>query len=128
VEVGEPFFDRHGPKAVFLGRWISGLRITAAWLAGSSGMRWPKFLFYNALGGIAWATSVALLVFYLGKSAEHAVHLLGIAGAIGAVLAGVTVYSVARRRRTHATELADELMEEEDQSAASGSVGVKRPR
>src|SRR3954454_4839429 len=32
--VGEPFFDRHGPKAVFLGRWISGLRIPAAWMAG----------------------------------------------------------------------------------------------
>src|SRR4051812_12654500 len=28
--VGEPFFARHGPKAVFLGRWVSGLRIASA--------------------------------------------------------------------------------------------------
>ena len=30
IAVGEPFFDRHGPKTVFLGRWVTGLRITAA--------------------------------------------------------------------------------------------------
>jgi membrane protein DedA with SNARE-associated domain len=33
LEHGEPFFARHGPKAVFLGRWVSGLRIASAWLA-----------------------------------------------------------------------------------------------
>ena len=31
---GEEFFDKHGAKAVFFGRWLPGLRITAAWLAG----------------------------------------------------------------------------------------------
>ena len=55
LAVGEPFFDRHGPKAVFLGRWTTGLRITAAWLAGANRMSWTTFLFWNALGGIAWA-------------------------------------------------------------------------
>ena len=34
LEHGEPFFARHGPKAVFLGRWVSGLRIASARLAG----------------------------------------------------------------------------------------------
>jgi membrane protein YqaA with SNARE-associated domain len=34
IDKGEPFFERHGPKAVFLGRWVAGLRIAAAWLAG----------------------------------------------------------------------------------------------
>ena len=34
LEHGEPFFAKHGPKAVFLGRWVSGLRIASAWLAG----------------------------------------------------------------------------------------------
>src|SRR5215216_7113584 len=67
---GEPFFARHGPKAVFLGRWVSGLRIASAWLAGINGMHWPTFLFWNALGGIAWATSIALGVYLLGKVAE----------------------------------------------------------
>ena len=35
---GEPFFARHGPKAVFLGRWVAGLRIASAWLAGMNKM------------------------------------------------------------------------------------------
>ena len=57
IEIGEPFFARHGPKAVFLGRWVSGLRIASAWLAGINGMAWRVFLPWNALGGIAWAAS-----------------------------------------------------------------------
>ncbi len=39
LEHGEPFFASHGPKAVFLGRWVAGLRIASAWLAGMNGMR-----------------------------------------------------------------------------------------
>src|SRR5215204_3416222 len=59
LEHGEPFFARHGPKAVFLGRWVAGLRIASSWLAGMNRMSWPTFLVWNALGGIAWAASVA---------------------------------------------------------------------
>ena len=39
LEHGEPFFAKHGPKAVFLGRWVAGLRIASAWLAGMNKMR-----------------------------------------------------------------------------------------
>src|SRR3954468_6272752 len=50
-EVGEPFFARHGPKAVCLARWVAGLRIASAWLAGMNRMHWPTFLLWEALGG-----------------------------------------------------------------------------
>ena len=56
LETGEPFFERHGPKAVFFGRFILGLRVWASWLAGATHMRWRSFFFWNALGGICWAT------------------------------------------------------------------------
>jgi membrane-associated protein len=98
IELGEPFFDRHGPKAVFLGRWITGLRITSAWLAGVNRMRWPVFLFWNALGGIAWATSVALLAYFLGRGAERAVNLAGLGGAGVVAVAALVAVAVARRR------------------------------
>ena len=39
----ERFFEKHGPKAVFFGRFIAVLRVTAAWLAGLSHMKWWKF-------------------------------------------------------------------------------------
>jgi undecaprenyl-diphosphatase len=89
LEKGEPFFARHGPKAVFLGRWVAGLRIASAWLAGISHMPWRTFLFWNALGGIAWATSVGLAAYYLGPAAEHVFKVLGVGGVAIAALAVV---------------------------------------
>ena len=94
---GEPFFERHGPKAVFLGRWVAWLRITSAWLAGISRMRWPVFLFWNALGGIAWATSVGLLAYFLGHAAERIFKIGGLA-AVVVILIVLGGYLVWRRR------------------------------
>lgn len=98
IEVGEPFFDRHGPKAVFLGRWVSGLRITAAWMAGINRMSWPTFTFYNALGGTLWATSFGLLAYFAGEKADGIVTDVGLGGVavVAALLIGLLVW---RRRR-----------------------------
>jgi membrane-associated protein len=97
IENGEPFFEKHGPKAVFLGRWVSGLRIASAWLAGMNKMRWPTFLFWNALGGICWAVSVALAVYLLGNVAEH---VISVAGPVAAVItvAAIVGFVIWRRR------------------------------
>ena len=103
LEEGEPFFERHGPKAVFLGRWVAGLRIAAAWLAGINRMPWRRFLFWNALGGIAWATSVGLLAFYLGPPAERIFRTAGIAGGgfAGAALLAFVLWRGLRSRSGH---------------------------
>jgi len=91
LEHGQPFFERHGAKSVFLGRWFAGLRIAAAWLAGINHMRWRDFLFWNAAGGVAWALSVGLLAYALGPTAEKLFKTFGIAGAglVIAILAGL---------------------------------------
>jgi membrane-associated protein len=99
IEYGEPFFERHGPKAVFLGRWIAGLRITSAWLAGVNRMSWPTFLFWNALGGICWATSIALLAFFVGRGAERVIHVAGLGGAAAVVVGAIVALAVVRWRR-----------------------------
>jgi undecaprenyl-diphosphatase len=101
LAMGEPFFVRHGAKAVFLGRWFAGLRIAAAWLAGINQMPWPKFLFWNATGGIAWATSVGLAAYALGESADKVIKAAGLFGAVGVVAAAVAavIYFRLRRRR-----------------------------
>jgi membrane-associated protein len=96
---GESFFDAHGPKAVFLGRWVAGLRIAAAWLAGVHHMPWGTFVFWNALGGIAWATSVGLLAYFLGATAEHIFKYLGAAGVVTAALL-LLGFLIWRRRTT----------------------------
>ena len=52
---GEQFFERHGGKTVFAARWLPGLRIFGAWIAGMVHMPWWKFALWNAAGGICWA-------------------------------------------------------------------------
>jgi membrane-associated protein len=118
IAVGEPFFDRHGPKAVFLGRWVTGLRITAAWMAGVTQMRWPTFLFWNALGGIAWATSIGLIAYFVGHSAEKIIHIAGLGGAAAVVLGGVVLWLVLRARRRRAEELVEDEIERELEAEA----------
>jgi membrane protein DedA with SNARE-associated domain len=100
VALAEPFFERHGPKAVFLGRWVSGLRICSAWMAGASGMRWPVFTFYNAAGGIAWATSIGLLAYYAGHSADTIIKTAGIGGAVLVVIGGGLAWAYFHRRKS----------------------------
>jgi membrane-associated protein len=98
LERGEPFFARHGPKAVFLGRWIIGLRVWASWLAGISHMPWPAFAFWNAAGGIAWATSIGLLAYFAGHSVEAVIRAGGLV-ALGVALVVVVGIVLVHRRR-----------------------------
>ena len=89
---GERFFDRHGGKTVFIGRFVAVLRVTAAWLAGITHMTWWRFFLWNASGGIIWATGVGLLAYYFGKAAADAVQTYGIYALIGIVVIGVVVF------------------------------------
>jgi len=60
LKLGQYLFLRHGGKVVFFGRFVAVLRAWAAFLAGTNRMRWPRFLLFNALGGIIWATLYGL--------------------------------------------------------------------
>jgi len=61
VERGEEFFARTGSAAVFFGRWLPAMRVVTSWLAGADRMPWRRFLIWNALGGISWASTVGVL-------------------------------------------------------------------
>lgn len=98
LETGEPFFRRHGPKAVFLGRWVLGLRTWASWLAGASAMPWRAFSFWNAAGAISWATGIGLAAYYLGQSTAGTAALFGVAGLVG-LLAVPGLWVTGRRKR-----------------------------
>jgi len=99
LRIGEPFFERHGPKAVFFGRFLLGLRVWASWLAGATRMPWHSFALWNALGGIVWATAVGLLAYFLGSSASNAIQAFGIYGLVAALLAIVSLIVMHRRGR-----------------------------
>jgi membrane protein DedA with SNARE-associated domain len=108
-ERGEPFFERHGPKAVFLGRFVSLLRIGVAWLAGMHRMRWSVFFFWNALGGIAWAALVGTLAYLLGPAVERFFALFGVLGLVVVLAAvfGARAWS-RRERREPAAETSED--------------------
>jgi len=97
---GEEFFARHGSKTVFLGRWIPVLRITAAWLAGAHRMPWPKFLAWNAAGGIAWAISIGLFAYLAGAAAKAFIHTASYVavGAFAVIVVGLVAWALLRTR------------------------------
>jgi membrane-associated protein len=97
LRTGEPFFERHGPKAVYFGRFILGLRVWASWLAGATRMHWRSFALWNALGGISWATAIGLIAYFLGSSAGSAIETFGIYGLVAAVVAIVSLVLMHRR-------------------------------
>jgi membrane protein DedA with SNARE-associated domain len=82
----ERFFRRHGAKAVFFGRFIAVLRVTAAWMAGISHMSWWRFLFWNAAGGIIWAAAYGSVAYAFGRAAADAISHYGLYAAAAIVV------------------------------------------
>ena len=100
----ERFFRRHGAKTVFFGRFIAVLRVTAAWLAGISRMPWWRFLFWNAAGGVAWATFFGVVAFEFGRAAADAIGRYGLYGAIAIAVLAVLVFVAVKVWRNRVFE------------------------
>jgi len=83
------FFDRHGAKTVFVARFITGLRVVGALLAGASQLSWSRFLLFNALGAVAWAVTFGAVGYALGYSWHTLEQWIGRSGLILFVLVGV---------------------------------------
>jgi membrane protein DedA with SNARE-associated domain len=107
LETGTPFFERHGPKAVFFGRFVLGLRVWASWLAGATHMHWRSFVLWNALGGITWATAIGLIAYFLGNSAGSAIEAFGLYGLAAVLIVLVTAFVMHRRHRRQASSAPD---------------------
>jgi membrane protein DedA with SNARE-associated domain len=90
----ERFFKRHGGKTIFLARFFSVLRVTAAWVAGISRMHWWFFFLWNAAGGICWAVLVGLVAYYSGHAAADAIGRYGLWAGVGIVVVLVVVWLV----------------------------------
>jgi membrane protein DedA with SNARE-associated domain len=104
---GERFFAEHGGKAVFFGRFVAVLRVTAAWTAGLAHMDWWRFLAFNAAGGIVWATLVAVAAYLLGSAAADAIGHYGLLAGGGVVAITALGFLVARRIERRVVEEED---------------------
>lgn len=94
------FFERHGAKTVFIGRFIALLRTWAAVLAGAGCMEYGRFVLYNALGGVTWAALFGTLGYVFGRNLPALEQYIGRTSiaALIVVIVGVA-FVIARRRR-----------------------------
>jgi membrane-associated protein len=102
------FLARRGGWAVFLGRFVAFFRAVMPALAGTAGMRYRRFLAFNAAGGIVWGTGVVLLGYLAGNSYAAVERSVGRGAALAAaavVVVGIIVWRIrshrADRRVTH---------------------------
>jgi membrane protein DedA with SNARE-associated domain len=81
-------FDRYGAPVVFFGRFVSILRTYAAFLAGTSRMRWRLFLVANAAGGIVWAAAYTAGAYFAGTTLQR------VSSVISWVLGGAALVAI----------------------------------
>ena len=104
VRGAERLFARWGVFAVFFGRFIALLRIFAGPLAGALRMHYPRFLIANILGGICWAAGTTFAVYLLGIVAERWLSRFSWIGLCVAVVAGLVIGAVVKRRTARLAE------------------------
>ena len=103
LEQFDGFFDRHGAKTVFIARFVTGLRVFGAVLAGTSGLPWGRFLVYNATGAVAWAMTFGAVGYFLAYSWETLERWIGRSGlALLAAAAAIAIVAALRSRRAAA--------------------------
>ena len=102
LEHMENYFERHGNKTILVARFITGLRVFAALLAGASRkMPWRVFVLYNMAGAVLWSVVITTLGYLFGASLPLLVKWVGRSGTIlliAAVVIGVIVWRVRRHR------------------------------
>jgi membrane protein DedA with SNARE-associated domain len=101
----ENYFFKHGNKTILVARFITGLRVFAALLAGASRkMPWRVFLAYNVAGAILWAVVITLLGYLFGQSLPLLVKWVGRTGTIllvAAIVIGIIAWRIQRHRKSN---------------------------
>ncbi|MFN7878441.1 MAG: DedA family protein, partial [Sphingobacteriia bacterium] len=70
VQMTRQFFDKHGAKALVLGRFLPIIRTFAPVLAGVAHLEYRRFMFFNLLGGLLWVGGLVSLGYWLGREGE----------------------------------------------------------
>jgi membrane-associated protein len=102
LDDAQEFLARRGGSAVFLGRWVAFFRAVMPALAGTARMPYPRFLAFNAAGGLAWGATVVLLGYAAGASYARVETFIGRDAAfvvLAVVIVALVAHRLIRRRR-----------------------------
>ena len=100
LEKAQGFFDRHGPKALVMARFIPVARTFTPIVAGAGRMHYRTFVAYNVVGGLLWSVGVTLLGYWFGQVAVIRDHIeLALIG-IGVVSVIPVAVELLRHRRS----------------------------
>lgn len=101
VRAGEEFLNRRGWVAIFIARFIAGMRIVAGPLAGVLRMKWSHFLPANAAGAAVWVTTISLVGYLFGSQFDRVVKFfdnIGLVLLMVVVIGGLWLWIQHRRR------------------------------
>ena len=104
LDQAEAFFERHGGWIITVARFTEVLRQVNGLVAGISGMRWRRFLVFNALGAALWVGTWVSLGYFAGNHIGTIYHYITQYSAyaliaLAVLLAGYIAWRVTRRRR-----------------------------
>jgi len=108
LDKAEAFFDRHGAWIITIARFIEGLRQANGIIAGIVGLRWLRFLAFNALGAALWVGTWVTLGYLAGSHIDTIYHYITLYSsyvliALAVFLAGYIAWRMLRRSRRAAT-------------------------
>jgi membrane protein DedA with SNARE-associated domain len=121
----EYFFNRHGGKIIVVARFIEGLRQANGIIAGISGMRWIRFVAFNALGAALWVGTWVSVGYLAGNHIETIYHyitqysLYALIALVLVLAALIVRYVLGRRRRADRQE-AGQPEEDLERPASAG--------
>ena len=109
LEYMENYFRSHGNKTILVARFITGLRVFAALLAGASMMRWRTFFVYNVLGAVLWSVVITSLGYIFAESLPLLVKWVGQTGTailIAGIVIAIIAWQIKRFRENKTNETA----------------------
>src|SRR5690348_2716058 len=110
LKLGQYLFLRHGGKVVFFGRFVAVLRTLAALLAGANRMFWPRFLIFNAAGGIVWAAVFGFGAYLFGAAIDRYAGPVGSALLVIAIVSALVGFVLMRRHEQTLIERAERAL------------------
>ena len=100
IAYAERYYEEHGGKTVFLGRFIPVVRSVGFILAGAAKLEWRRFIVYDIVGAAIWGVGHTVLGFFIGATIETwEPYLTRFGVVLGALLVGWIVFTRWRRAR-----------------------------